>query len=65
MKAVYGATGDGNVQKAQAFAAAFAAAALLHAAPASAGVILEQPQMKKVRNLLTSCSDQYVGDNAD
>lgn len=42
------AQGDGNVQKAQAFAAAFAAAALLHTAPASAGVILEQPQVKKV-----------------
>eukprot|EP00775_Hariotina_reticulata_P003892 gene3892-4146_t len=34
--------------QAQAFAAAFAAAALLHAAPASAGVILQQPQVKKV-----------------
>jgi hypothetical protein len=35
------------VQKASAFAA-FAAAALLQASPASAGVILEQPQIKKV-----------------
>jgi hypothetical protein len=36
------------VQKASAFAA-FAAAALLNAHPADAGVILEQPQIKKVR----------------
>lgn len=39
--------GESNVQKASAFAA-FAAAALLQASPASAGVILEQPQIKKV-----------------
>lgn len=36
-----------SVQRASAFAA-FAAAALLNAHPASAGVILEQPQLKKV-----------------
>lgn len=35
-----------NVQQ---LAATFAAAALLHAAPATAGVILEQPALKKVR----------------
>jgi hypothetical protein len=39
--------GESHVQKASAFAA-FAAAALLQASPASAGVILEQPQLKKV-----------------
>jgi len=39
--------GESHVQKASAFAA-FAAAALLQASPASAGVILEQPQIKKV-----------------
>jgi hypothetical protein len=39
--------GQSQVQKASAFAA-FAAAALLQASPASAGVILEQPQIKKV-----------------
>lgn len=40
--------GEADVQKASAVAAAFAAAALLTATPASAGVILEQPQLKKV-----------------
>lgn len=39
--------GESSVQKASAFAA-FAAAALLQASPASAGVILEQPALKKV-----------------
>jgi len=39
--------GESHVQKASAFAA-FAAAALLQASPASAGVILEQPALKKV-----------------
>ena len=39
--------GESHVQKASAFAA-FAAAALLQASPASAGVVLQQPQIKKV-----------------
>jgi len=40
--------GQSVVQKVQTVAAAIAAAALLQASPVSAGVVLEQPQLKKV-----------------
>jgi hypothetical protein len=40
--------GESAVQKVQTVAAAIAAAALLQASPVSAGVVLEQPQLKKV-----------------
>jgi hypothetical protein len=42
-------TGDNVLQKVQTVAATVAAAALLHVSPVSAGVVLEQPQLKKVR----------------
>jgi hypothetical protein len=48
------ATGESAVQKVQTVAAAIAAAALLQASPVSAGVVLEQPQLKKVRHLAGS-----------
>lgn len=40
--------GDNVLQKVQTVAATVAAAALLHVSPVSAGVVLEQPQLKKV-----------------
>lgn len=40
--------GENNAAKAQIAAAAMAAAALLSAAPVEAGVVLTQPELKKV-----------------
>jgi hypothetical protein len=56
--------GESTVQKASAFAA-FAAAALLQASPASAGVILEQPQIKKVGACTTGQSGQFPRSSFD